>query len=120
MNRNRVSRGRIGLIEGNLGKLERLIALRREDFLSGPISPRLMRQNTSFRSLLRLCLIVLPFHCPEEMAPPGSRREVIKKLLQECLMGREEIERYGELIDIRNQIVRLYVGITDDEILQEA
>jgi len=83
VNRNRVSRGKIGLIEGNLGKLERLIALRREDFLSDPISPRLMRQNTSFRSLLRLCLIVLPFHCPEEMASAwikeGSNQEVVAR-----------------------------------------
>lgn len=38
--------------------------------------------------------------------------------MQEGLIGREEVERYGELIDIRNRIVRLYVGITDEEIYE--
>ena len=46
------------------------------------------------------------------------RREAIRKLLQEGLIGREEVEGYGELIDIRNRIVRLYVAITDEEIYE--
>ena len=38
--------------------------------------------------------------------------------MQEGLIGREEVEGYGELIDIRNRIVRLYVAITDEEIYE--
>lgn len=120
MQENRVLRERIGLVEANLSKLERLAALGRKDFLSD--FTRVDAAKHLFQvSVEALLDCAYHFIAQRRWSPPGSRREVIAKLFQEGLIGEQDMERYRELIDLRNRIVHLYLGITDEgiyEILQ--
>lgn len=90
MRGNRVLQERIALIEANLSKLERLAALRREDFLSDftKIDAAKHLFQISVEALLDCAYHII---AQRRWPPPGSRRGVIEKLFQEDLIGQQAI-----------------------------
>ncbi len=115
MKENRVLQERIALVEANLSKLARLAKLRMEDFLSD------FTKVAAAKHLFQISVetfLDCAYHLIAQRGwpPPGSRRGVIEKLFQEGLIGGQGMERHGELIDLRNRTVHLYLGITDEEV----